>query len=126
MVKRSRASPTPSVIDRDWPHQVALPDDLCTARNFTIIAKFCQERGLKHQTRLVQAIWPNGKYEPYRLYCFSDTASAEAFRDHFEGLMFDPRRDRENGKVRGAWRRTGEYTPVLDLGPLSVPETLRS
>ncbi|WP_281285532.1 MULTISPECIES: hypothetical protein [Mesorhizobium] len=40
--------------------------------------------------------------------------------------MFDPRRDRENGKVRGVWRRTGEYTPVLDLSPLSVPETLRS
>ena len=74
----------------------------------------------------MQVIWPNGKYEPYRLYCFSDTASAEAFRDHFEGLMFDPRRDRENEKVRGAWRRPGEYTPVLDLGPLSAPETLRS
>ncbi|UVC17067.1 hypothetical protein [Mesorhizobium onobrychidis] len=47
------------------------------------------------------------------------------FLDHFEGLMFDPRRDRESGKVRGVWRRTGEYTPVLDLGPLSVPDTLR-
>ncbi|MER8859106.1 MULTISPECIES: hypothetical protein [unclassified Mesorhizobium] len=114
------------MIDRDWPHQVALPDDLCTDRNFTMIAKFCQERGLKHQTRHVQAIWPNGKYETYRLHCFGDAASAEAFLDHFEGLMFDPRRDRENGKVRGVWRRTGEYAPVLDLGPLRVPEILRS
>lgn len=91
-----------------------------------MIAKFCQERGLKHQTRYVQAIWPNGKYETYRLHCFSDAASAEAFLDHCEGLMFDPRRDRENGKMRGVWRRKDEYQRLLELGPLSVPEILRS
>lgn len=73
-----------------------------------------------------KAIWSNGKYETYRLHCFSDAASAEAFLDHFEGLRFNPRRVRQNGKVRGVWRGAGEYTPVLDLGPPSVPEILRS
>ncbi|TPI78511.1 hypothetical protein [Mesorhizobium sp. B2-8-9] len=91
-----------------------------------MIAKFCEERGLKHHTRHVQAIWPNGKYETYRLHCFDDATSAQTFREHFDGMMFDPRRDRENGKVRGVWRRTGDYTPVLNLGPLSMPEILRS
>ncbi|RVA12734.1 hypothetical protein EN932_11220 [Mesorhizobium sp. M7A.F.Ca.US.002.01.1.1] len=90
-----------------------------------MIAKFCQERGLKHQTRQVQAIWPNGKYETYRLHCFS-RRNCTGFLDHFEGLRFDPRRDRENGNVQGVWRRAGEYRRVLDLGPPSVPEIVRS
>lgn len=58
-----------------------------------MIATFCQEQGLKQQTRHVQAIWPNGKYETFRLHCFGEAASAEAFLDQLEGLMFDPRRE---------------------------------
>lgn len=123
---RNRVTPAPSVIDRDWPQQVALPDDLCTDRNFTKITKFCQDRGFRHQARQVQAIWPNGKYENYRLYCFADEVSARTFRDHFDGLMFDPKRDRENGKIRGAWRRMDEYKRIFALGSLSVPEILRN
>jgi hypothetical protein len=57
---------------------------------------------------------------------FADLASALAFRDHFCGIMFDPKRDRENGLMRGVWRRTGEYKRILDLGPLRVPEILRN
>jgi len=91
-----------------------------------MISKFCQDRGLMHQTRFVQAIWSNGKYENYRLYCFSDGAAAKESRDHFDGLMFDPKRDRESGKIRGVWRRTDEYKRILELGPLSVPEILRN
>lgn len=126
MVTRNRVAPSPSVIDRDWPHQVALPDDLCTDRNFTLITKFCQDRGITHQPRQVQAIWANGKYENYRLYCFADEASARTFRDHFDGLIFVPKRDRENGKTGGVWRRKDEYKRTFDLGPLSVPEILRN
>ncbi|MGX7877389.1 hypothetical protein ACVDG5_036470 [Mesorhizobium sp. ORM6] len=126
MVKRNRSIPTPSVIDRDWPHQVALPDDICTDRNLTKITKFCEDRGMKYQIRQVQAVWPHGKYEDYRLHCFADAEAAKAFRDHFRGQTFEPKRDRENGKIRGVWRRSDEYRRILDLGPLSVPEILRN
>ncbi|RWP39985.1 hypothetical protein [Mesorhizobium sp.] len=91
-----------------------------------MIREFCEERRLAPMKRLVQAIWPDGRYEDWRLYCFADLASALAFRDHFCGIMFDPKRDRENGKAPGVWRRTGEYQRTLDLGPLSVPEILRN
>ncbi|WP_147377695.1 hypothetical protein [Mesorhizobium waimense] len=105
---------------------MALPDDLCTGHSFALIRTFCQTRGLSPLVRQVQAIWPDQKYENWRLYCFADQASAQAFLDHFAGVMFDPRRDRENGKARGVWRRSGEYKRILDLGPLSVPEILRT
>ena len=29
-------------IDRDWPHQVALLDDLCVMENYALICKFCE------------------------------------------------------------------------------------
>ena len=126
MVTRSRSIPAPSVIDQKWPHQVALPDDLCTQGNLTTIMKFCLDHGIEYQHRQVQAVWPNGKYEDYRLHCFTDVGAARMFCDHFSGQMFDPKRDRENGKIRGVWRRSDEYRRILDLGPLSVPEILRN
>ncbi|RWC64265.1 hypothetical protein [Mesorhizobium sp.] len=124
MVTRS-GGPTPARIDREWPFQVALPDDLCVDRNFALIKKFCDEQGLPHMTRQVQAIWPGGEYENWRLHCFADTTTAQAFLVHFGGVMFDPKRDRESGKALGVWRRTDSYERILDLGPLSVPEILR-
>ncbi len=123
---RSRSIPPASTIDRDWPHQIALPDDLCVAHNLTLIHEFCVERGYDFWIRHVQAIWPKGKYEDWRLHCFRDPAAAEAFQAHFGGIVFVPDRDRENGRARGVWRRQDEYKRILDQGPLSVPEILRS
>ncbi|MET3578199.1 hypothetical protein ABID19_001216 [Mesorhizobium robiniae] len=76
-------------------------------------------------TRHATAIWSNGKEELYRLHCFADPASAEAFRDHFNGIMFDPRKDRADGKARGAWHRSEPWQKVSDVGPLSIPVSLR-
>lgn len=90
-----------------------------------MINKFCEDRGMRFQMRHVQAVWQNGKYENYRLHCFAD-GEAKVFCDHFSGEMFVPKRGRENGKIRGVWRRTDEYRRILDLGPLSVPEILRN
>ncbi|CDX55824.1 hypothetical protein MPL3365_210074 [Mesorhizobium plurifarium] len=126
MVRRSRSIPPPSVIDRDMPHQVALPDEICTDRNFTLIRRFLEQRGLACRTRAVIAKWDDGQQEQWRLHCFADPAAAAAFLDHFGGVMFDPKRDRENGRARGIWRREGAYRRILEMGPLSVPEMLRN
>ncbi|TGQ29035.1 hypothetical protein [Mesorhizobium sp. M00.F.Ca.ET.216.01.1.1] len=37
--------------------------------------------------RQVQAIWPDHSYENWRRYCFADEASAQAFLDHFPGVI---------------------------------------
>ncbi|TIQ36272.1 MAG: hypothetical protein E5X48_10840 [Mesorhizobium sp.] len=126
MVKRSRGIPTPTIIDRDLPHQIALPDDLCTDRNYTLIRRFLGEHSLTCRTRSVIAVWDDGKQEQWRLHCFAAREAAAAFLDHFGGIMFDPKRDRENGRARGIWRRQGAYERILELGPLSVPEVLRN
>ncbi|WP_224547795.1 hypothetical protein [Mesorhizobium sp. CA16] len=126
MVRRSHSIPPPSVIDREMPHQVALPDDICTGRNFTLIQRFLDQEGLSCRIRAVIAVWEDGKQEQWRLHCFADRNAAAAFLDHFGGIMFDPKRDRENGRARGAWRRKGVYQRIFEIGPLSVPEPLRN
>jgi hypothetical protein len=99
MVKRSRSVPAPSTIDRDMLHQVALPDDLCTGHNFTLIDRFLREHAMVCRTRAVIAAWDDGKQEQWRPHCFADCAAAAAFLDHFGGAVFDPKRDRQNGRI---------------------------
>ena len=115
-----------SAINRAYPYQVALPNDICCMRNHTLIVEFCQAHGLDYRTRHVTAIWSPTKQEHFRLHCFADLASAEVFRDHFGGVMFNPKRDRENGRAQGAWHRKDGYKRTLESGPLSVPELLRN
>lgn len=60
MVKRNSYAPSPTRVDREWPYQVALPDDLCVAHNFNLIMAFFHENAVPHVVRQVQAIWPSG------------------------------------------------------------------
>jgi len=126
MVRRNRSTPSPAAIDRDWPFQVVMPDDLCTGHSFTLITQFCQERGLRPTKRQVQAIWPDGRYENWRLYCFTDRASALVSATISAASCSTRSATGKTAGFRGVWRRKGEYVRILELGPLSVPEILRN
>lgn len=117
---RTRHKPSPTRIDADWPHQVALPDDLCCQPGFALIEAWFSRRGLEKMTRRVQAVWPDGKYEDWRLHCFRVEPDAEAFRAHFGGEPFHPKKDHENGHAQGVWRRMGEYEKMTESGPLKI------
>jgi hypothetical protein len=122
---RSRHRPSDARIDAGWPHQVALPNDLCCDPNFKMIMAWFHERGVEKMTRQVRAIWPSGKEEDWRLHCFRDPADAATFRVHFGGERFDPRKDRENARARGAWHRTGEWRQITASGPLRLHPIFR-
>lgn len=95
--------------------------------NYTLIDRFCDEHGLDHIKHQVDAAWRGThKRELWRLHCFREKEKALAFQAQFGGYLFDPKRDREGGKVRGAWLREGEYQRMLESGPLSVPAALRN
>lgn len=55
----------------------------------------------------------------------SSAKDAEVFATHFEGAHFDPIKDREKGKVCGAWLRTDEWKPTERCGPLELPRFFR-
>ena len=63
-----------ATIDRDWPHQVALPEYRCSGHNYVTIHLFCE--GL--------SLCPRGHFF-YRdgvgmnVFCFAERAHAEHF-----------------------------------------------
>ena len=122
--RHSRTTPSPARIDREYPHQVALLDDLCVAGNYDLIRTFCGELGVAWYTRHVKVIWPCGKQEDFRAHCFADPDAAAAFRARFGGAVFEPRQDREGGGARGAWLRVEPWQHATASGPLRVPEAL--
>jgi hypothetical protein len=113
------------LIEREFPHQVALPAHMCCRENYTQIATFCAQNKLEFTTAPVIAKWPNRQELEFRLHCFRTRAAAETFAIHFEGVHFDPVKDREGGKPAGAWIRTDEWKPIDRCGPLRVPRFFR-
>jgi hypothetical protein len=75
-------------IDRDWPHQVALPAYRCTGGNYVNIHLFCDAERL--------SLCPRG-HSFYRdgtdmnVFCFAKREHAERFRERFGGEFLDPK-----------------------------------
>jgi hypothetical protein len=75
-------------IDRDWPHQVALPTARCAGGNYVTIRLFCEDQRLS----------PCVRGHSFRrddidmnVFCFAQRAHAEQFRDRFGGEFIDPK-----------------------------------
>jgi hypothetical protein len=74
-------------IDRDWPHQVALPASLVAGRNHAIIHVFCRDEVLS----LCQRHHSFRRHDvDYVVYCFSTREDAERFQARFGGEFMDP------------------------------------
>lgn len=86
---------------------------------------YCRRFSPQPEKLPLKAKWPNGKQEAFRLYCFASREDAEVFAAHFEGVHFDPIKDREKGRVNGAWLRTDEWKPIDRSGPLELPRFFR-
>jgi hypothetical protein len=112
-------------IDRDFPHQVALPDIMCCMENNETLMAFCDELGVDYGTRTVTAVWSPMVQRRYRLYCFPTREAAETFARHFDGIYFNPKRDRKNGSSAGAWHRSDDPTMPERCGQLCVPMFFR-
>jgi hypothetical protein len=74
------------MIDREWPHQVALPAARCTGHNYITIRLFCE--GL--------SLCPRG-HSFYRndmdmsVFCFAKWTHANQFQARFGGEFLDPK-----------------------------------
>jgi hypothetical protein len=73
-------------IDREWPHQVALPASRCTGHNYVTLRLFCEGLSLcprGHTFRRDDA--------DMSVFCFAVRAHAEQFRHGFGGEFIDPK-----------------------------------
>ena len=75
-----------ATIDREWPHQVALPASRCTGRNYVTIRLFCEglslcPRGHSFRRDSIDMI----------VFCFAERVHAEQFQARFGGEFIDPK-----------------------------------
>ncbi len=116
-----RANAARAALEREYPFQVALQDDLCIRDNLNLIDAFCRERGLEFKTKRINATFPCGKYVQYRIHCFRLPWAAELFAAHFGAEPFDWQ---ASGGQPDSWARKDVYHRLLESGPLRVPRIM--
>jgi hypothetical protein len=97
-MSRRKGELTAVLIDRGWPHQVALPEEACTGANYKVHADFCRDLSLCPRGK---AVFHGDQW--WRVFCFSDPIHADAFRERFGGEPFNPD-DRGRGGAWAQWR----------------------
>ncbi len=90
---------SPAMIDRGWPHQVALPARASLNGGYKIIHEFCA--GLSLCARGHSVVYEG---EWYNVYCFADPGDAQKFLQRFGGEPFDPAQ-RGKGSRWAQWRK---------------------
>lgn len=117
---KTRANAKNAWIRRNMPHQVALPDEYCCLENYEVLRDFNARFDPRPENMSVTAKWPSGYQRAFRLFCFAHAEDAAEFAAHFEGEIFDPKQ-REGGRVNGAWIREGRARAIERCGPLKLP-----
>ena len=73
-------------MDRQWPHQVALPAARCSGHNYVTIRLFCEDLSLCPRTHSFRR-----DDADMLVFCFADRAHAEQFQQRFGGDFIDPK-----------------------------------
>lgn len=113
--EQKRATARRSELNRQFIHQVALPEEFCSHENYKVIADFCRQFAPAPRTRDITVSWSNRQVQVLRLYCFTAQKDAETFAAHFDGERCDVR------AVKGVWHRDGEPVMRERHGPLWLP-----
>jgi hypothetical protein len=86
---RRKSELSSAMVDRNWPHQIALPENLNVWPAYKVIHDFCKNQSLSLCDRghsfKVGADW-------FVVYCFAERAHAEKFKKRFNGEWFDPKK----------------------------------
>jgi hypothetical protein len=96
---RRKGELSPADIDRHWPHQVVLPARACEGGGYNEIHEFCKDPTLCSRGH---AVCHNNEW--HHIYCFSDLADAEKFKQRFGGEKFNPAQ-KGKGKSWARWNQ---------------------
>lgn len=73
-------------IDRQWPHQVAIPASQTTGKTHEALLEFCKPLSLAPRRHTFVR---DGQY--VNSWCFAEREDAEKFRARFGGEFLDPK-----------------------------------
>jgi len=74
-----------AMMDRDWPHQVALPNFRCLGHNYLTIRFFCEALSVYPSTRSLLR-----DEVDTTVFCFAKREHAKQFHDRFGGEFVHP------------------------------------
>lgn len=74
-------------IDLQWPHQVALPERLCSREHWRAQHDFCQQENLSGAPRGHRFL---RNEEWWLVKCFADRSDADRFMERFGGEYMTP------------------------------------
>lgn len=104
-MSRRKGEITKGTIDREWPHQVALPASFVNGKNYMILHRFC--RGLSVCDRHQGYRREDG--EEMIVYCFRERSDAEYLITFFpNGVFVKPE---ERPRWPGSRRKRNGVTP---------------
>lgn len=86
-------------IDRGWPYQVALAANFVAGANYAVVEKAKERLGGCPRGHTVRR-----DDVSYVVYCFATAASADAFRELFNGERFESK-DRGRGSKWWDWKK---------------------
>lgn len=90
-------------IDREFPYQVALSESQTMGSNYETVHGFCRGLSAAPRTQHVIRVGPGRPVEHWNVFCFAVKAEADAFAVVFDGVPFDPKRDRGKGNRKRFW-----------------------
>ena len=96
---RRKGELSAAAIDRGWPHQIVLPARFCEGGGYKEIHEFTKDLSLSSRGH---AVCDKGEW--FHVYCFSEAADAEKFKQRFGGARFDPVQ-RGKGANWARWNR---------------------
>lgn len=102
-MSRRKGELTPAAIDRGWPYQIALLQELSLGKLGSEQAEFCEKQKLLRCVRGHSVFYGD---RHYNVHCFATKAGAEVFLERFGGEWFDPR-ERGKGLNWNRWYKGG-------------------
>jgi hypothetical protein len=73
------------MVDRQWPHQVAVPEAVTVGSAYPAVLAFCEDLSLAPRGH---AFYRDG--ESWQVWCFASKTDAEKFQARFGGEFMDP------------------------------------
>jgi hypothetical protein len=77
-------------VDREWPHQVAVPESTSVGTGHKVTHDFCKEQNLSLCAR--GHAFKGDRGEWWVVFCFAEREHAERFKSRFRGRWYDPKK----------------------------------
>src|SRR5688500_11134690 len=107
---RRKGEPSPAVIDREFPHQISIPDEWVRGGEFYSIRQFADQLGAasRNHNYCHKDRW-------HTVFRFREKAHAEKFKSTYGGDLLDPKTRGRGARWHLLRDEKGRYNPLTEF-----------